>query len=188
MKAHARKLGGGQPLELGVIGGGAVPVTVGEVDQRSADANDGGQVQRVVRRRVGLGPKGHRMGKGVCGIRHAPAHRGRARAVRLDETPGMTAGLVVQQIGDVALLPKLDRAGAVAGGKGVAHPGKQCTQFVRIRMREFHELEAVGAGRVFCADGGARCGVGEGTHGDLLSGNWIEDSHGFPATSAQSGT
>jgi hypothetical protein len=82
--------------------------------------------------------------------------------VFLHETRGETAGLGVQDIGDVALLPKLHGLGLVGRGVGVAHPREQIAQDLRVGMGEFDEFEPVGSGGVLgvMVARGASCGKG----------------------------
>ena len=84
-----------------------------------------------------------------------------------DEVAGVAARRVGQDIGDVALLPQLHRAVAVAGGQGEPHAGEKRAQLIRLRMSEFDEGKAIGPGRVSCVDHGFRGVVREGTHRKL---------------------
>ena len=86
-----------------------------------------------------------------------------------DEAGGVGARFGVDDIGDVALLPKLHVLGLVAADQFITHPRKQIAQLLRVGVGEFDELEPVGAGGVFIGDGGFRGVVGERTHGNLLS-------------------
>ena len=88
------------------------------------------------------------MGKGMCGVDHPPAHRRRAGPVLGHEVARVAAGRVGQDIGDVALLPQLHRAVAVASGQREPHAGEQRAQLIRFRMGEFDEGKAIGSGRV----------------------------------------
>ncbi len=151
------------PVELGVVGVGLV-ILVGEVEQRPADALDGGPVERLVRPLVRLGPLRHRVTEGVLGIDHPPGHRGRAGTVLGDEPLGEAAGFGVQDIGDVALLPELDRLRLVGRGVHEAHAPEEVAQGLRVGAGKLDELEPVGAGGVLGADRGLGGVVGEGTH------------------------
>ncbi len=107
------------------------------------------------------------MGEGMARVHHAPAHRRGARPVVADKSAGVAARIIVQNIRDVALLPKLDGAGLVAGGQGKSHAGEKNAQLIRLRVGEFDKLEPIGSGGVFGADHGFRGIVREGTHGKL---------------------
>jgi hypothetical protein len=93
------------------------------------------------------------MVEGVLRIDDAPGHGRGAGTVFLHEARGEAAGLGVQDIGDVALLPKLHRLGLVGRGVGVAHPREEIAQHLRVGMGELHELEPVGAGGVSASRG-----------------------------------
>ena len=69
-----------------------------------------------------------------------------------DERCRMRPGLGIQHIGDVALLPKLDVLAFVLCGQLIAHAGKEIAQFLRIGVRKFDKLEAIGAGWIFDRD------------------------------------
>ena len=99
------------------------------------------------------------------GIDDAPGHRGGAGAVLFDELHRMRAGLGIDDIVDVALAPDGDVLAAMLGDRQIAHAGEQFGQLLRLRMREFDELETIGTGRVVLADFGGRGVVWEGTHG-----------------------
>ncbi len=88
--------------------------------------------------------------------------------MRFGKAGGMGAGAFADQEVDVALAVKRGGAVAVAGYGREAHAGEQGVQGFGIRVRELHELEAIGSGRVVFADGGAGCVVREWTHGCLL--------------------
>jgi hypothetical protein len=87
--------------------------------------------------------------------------------VFVDKAAGVAAGVVVQDIGDVALLPKFDGAGVVTRRQHIAHAGEQLAQLFGLGVGEFDKFEPVGAGRVGRADRGFGGGVGERTHGDV---------------------
>jgi hypothetical protein len=82
-----------------------------------------------------------------------------------DEARRMAAGLGVQEIADVALLPKLHRLRLVGGHMRVAHPREEIAEHLRLGMGEFDELEAVGPGGVLVRDGRTRGVVGKRSHG-----------------------
>jgi hypothetical protein len=63
-----------------------------------------------------------------------------------DEVRRMAAGLGVQEVADVALLPELHRLRLVGGHMRVAHPREQIAENLRLGMGELDELEAVGPG------------------------------------------
>ena len=167
VETHAPGLGGGNPVELGVVGVCAA-ILVGEIDQGAADPENGGQVEGLFRPFEGRGAVLHGMGEGVTRVGHPPAHRGGAGTVFLDELAGVAAGLVVQDVGDVALLPKLDRFGLVPRGQGIAHPSEDRAQFFGVRMGEFDELEPVGPGGVLGRDHRAGSVVRKGAHWFVL--------------------
>ncbi len=116
-----------------------------EIDQRAADADDPEHIKGLVAGVIGLGAFGDGMGIGLLRIDDAPAHRRRAGAMLGHEVRGVAARLGVDDIGDVALLPKLDGFGLVPRGQDVAHLGKEIAQGLRLGMGEFDEFEAVGA-------------------------------------------
>jgi hypothetical protein len=104
----------------------------------------------------------------VLRIDDTPGHGRRAGPVLLDEARGETARLGVQDIGDVALLPKLHRLGLVRRRVGVTHPREEIAKHLAVGMGEFHELEPVGSGGVLGRDGRAGRVVREGSHVRLL--------------------
>lgn len=77
---------------------------------------------------------------------------------------GVTGGVIVKDVGDVTLLPKLDRAAPVAAGKGVAHLVKKLAKGIRVWACEFDEGETIRARRIFWADDGFCSAVWEGAH------------------------
>ena len=82
-----------------------------------------------------------------------------------DEIKAVAAGLLVDEIVDVALAIDRDLFGLVAGDRRIAHQLEQRVQFLRLGMRIFDELKAVGAHRVVGGDGGGRRVVRKWTHG-----------------------
>ena len=164
VEAHALGVGLRHPVELGVVGAG-VAVAVHEVDERAADAPDGGDVHHAARALVGLGAARDGMAEGVLGIRHAPAHGGRAGAVLGHEAHRVRARLGVDEVGDVALLPDLHGLALVGGDVRVALGAEHGAQGVRVLVGELDELEPVGAGGVGVSDLGMGGVVGEGAHG-----------------------
>ena len=85
--------------------------------------------------------------------------------MRLNKPRGKAVWLIVQHIGDVALLPKLDRFRLMVGHMNVAHTRKQVAQLLRFGMRELNELKPIGTGRVMVRDLGAGGVMWERTHG-----------------------
>ena len=166
VEPDTRRLGFGHEFERVI--GVRVAITVGEIDQRTANADDGGQVQGAVAGRIGLGPQRQGAGMGRVRIGKAPAHRGRAGPVFGHKAHRMATGVIVQHIGDVALLPQLDIARPVPGGQNIAHAAKKVAQHLRIGMGEFDEFKAIGAGGILGRDHGPRGGMRKGTHGELL--------------------
>ena len=65
--------------------------------------------------------------------------------MRGDETKAMGAGLLVDEIVDVALAIDRDLLGLVARDRHITHQLEQCMQLLRLRMRVFDKLEAIGA-------------------------------------------
>ena len=159
-----------QPLELGIIGRALGAVAVDEIQQAAADALDGGNVERLLRRGNirGLRAERQRALVGLLGIDHAKRHRRRARPVRGDEAVAVGAGLLVDEIIDVALAIDRDLLGLVPGDRRIAHQPEQRVQLFGPRMRILDELEAVGAHRVVGADRGGRRVVRKWTHGRNL--------------------
>lgn len=81
-----------------------------------------------------------------------------------DETRGMTAGFGVEDIVDVTLSPDGDVFCLVLGDRNVAHACKEFAQRLGLRMSEFDEFEAVGAGRIVGGDFRGRRIMRERTH------------------------
>ena len=156
-----------QPFELGIIGRALGAVAIDEIQQAAADALDGGHVERLLRRRNirGLGAERQCALIGLLRIDHAERHRRRAGPVRGDEIEAVGAGLLVDEIIDVALAIDRDLLGPVPRDRHIAHQPEQRVQFFGPRMRVFDELEAVGAHRVVGGDGGGRRVVRKRTHG-----------------------
>ena len=156
-----------QPFELEVIGRALGAVAVDEIEHAAADALDGGNVERLLRRRnIGrLRAERQRPLIGQLRIDHAKRHRRRAGPVRGDEAMAMGTGLLVDEIIDVALAIDRDLPGLVARNRRIAHQLEQRVQFLRLRVRVFDELETVGAHRIVGADGGGRRVVRKRTHG-----------------------
>ena len=157
-----------QPFELGVIGRALGAVAIDEIQQAAADALDGGNVERLLRgSHIGrLRAERERTLVGLLRIDHAERHRRRAGAMRGNEAMAMGAGLLVDEIIDIALAIDGDLLGPVAGDRRVAHQPEQRVQFFGIRVRIFDELETVGAHRIVGADGGGRRVVRKRTHGE----------------------
>ncbi|MGY4300164.1 hypothetical protein ACVWXN_008259 [Bradyrhizobium sp. i1.4.4] len=87
--------------------------------------------------------------------------------MRGDEVEAVGAGLLVDEIVDVALAVDRDLLALVAGDGRITHQLEQRVQLFRIGMRIFDELEPVGAHRIVGGDGGRRCIVRKRTHGAL---------------------
>ena len=82
------------------------------------------------------------------------------------------AGLLVDEVVDVALAVDRDHLGLVAGNRHIAHQLEQRVQLFRPRMRVFDEFKAIGAHRIVGAN---RCGrrvVRKWTHADLP--DWLD--------------
>ena len=62
-----------------------------------------------------------------------------------DEIEAMGAGRFVDEIIDVALAIDRDLPGPVARDRRITHQLEQCMQLLRLRMRVFDKLEAIGA-------------------------------------------
>lgn len=88
----------------------------------------------------------------VLGVDDAPGHRWGAGTMTCNETRGMTAGLGVQHIVDVALSPDGDVFRLVPGDRNIAHACEELAQRLGLGMGEFDEFEAVGAGRIVGGD------------------------------------
>jgi hypothetical protein len=85
--------------------------------------------------------------------------------VRGDKAKAVGAGLLVDQIIDIALAIDRDLFGAVAGDRHVTHQLEQRVQRFRIGVRVFDEFEAVGAHRIIGGDRRGRRVVRKWTHG-----------------------
>ena len=160
-----------EPFELGVVHRGAVGVFIYEIDQAAADAFNGRHLQGQRAMRAGAGGLGavrDGVGKRVLGIDNAERHGGHGRAVRRGEAGGVAVRRLADQVVYVALAIQRGLALAVLGHGGEAHALEQGVQLLRLRMGEFHELEAVRAGRVVLADFGARCVMRKRAHGVVL--------------------
>ncbi|MGY4381508.1 hypothetical protein ACVWZ3_009147 [Bradyrhizobium sp. i1.3.6] len=158
-----------QPLELGIVSRALGAVAIDEIEQAAADALDRGHIKRLLHRRH-IGRFGAERDRTVIGrlrIDHAKRHRRRAGAVRGDEVEAVGAGLLVDEIVDVALAVDRDLLALVAGDGRITHQLEQRVQLFRIGMRIFDELEPVGAHRIVGGDGGRRCIVRKRTHGAL---------------------
>ena len=89
--AFRPRIGRAEPVELAVVGRAHGAVLVDEIDERAADALDGGNIQRLVVAGVGLGAKLHGVIERVPGVHDAPGHRRRARPVLGDEARRRTS-------------------------------------------------------------------------------------------------
>ncbi len=87
--------------------------------------------------------------------------------MRGDKIVAVGAGLLVDEIIDVALAIDRDLFGLVARDRRKTHQLEQRVQLFGPRMRIFDELETVGAHRVVGADGGGRRVVRKWTHGGI---------------------
>ncbi|MNN40578.1 hypothetical protein D3C81_1546580 [compost metagenome] len=148
-------------------------VAVDEVQQRTANAFDAGDVQLA---EVGvaadqLGTLGLDVGGGLGGVLHPEGHGAGARAVLLGELMDVAGRAAVEHDVDVVLLEQPDFLGAVLGGFGEAHGGEQLAQLLDaggVRRGEFDELETVGTDGVVLLD------LGHGVHpaSSLLLWDW----------------
>src|SRR6202021_732440 len=86
------------------------------------------------------------------------------RSVRGDKAKTVGAGLLVDEIIDIALPVDRDLLGAVARDWHIAHQLEQRVQLRRVGMSVFEELEAGGAHRIVGADGGGRGVVRKWSH------------------------
>ena len=89
---------------------------------------------------------------------------------------GVAFGVIVQEIGHIALLPQFDVTGPVARGQRIAHAGEQITQRLRLGMGEFDKLKPISASRIGRGDRGLGGGMRKRTHDDpfmLLSDQFI---------------
>ena len=158
----------GDPVELSVIGRGLV-IVLDEVDQATADPDDRGYIHRLAGAGILFCALRDGVLQSVAGIDDAPRHGRRAGSVFVDEGLGVAARLIVQDVGDVALLPDLDRLRPVRGDEAVPHAREQFAQLLRLGVCELHEFEAVGPGGILPRDLGFRCVVREWTHETLHS-------------------
>ena len=157
-----------KPFKLEVIGRALGAVAVDEIEQASADALDGGHVERLLRGRNIGGLRTERKCPliGQLRIDHAKRHRRRARPMRGDEAMAVGAGFFVDEIIDVALAIDRDLLALVAGDRRIAHQLEQGVQFFRLRVGILDELKAVRAHRIIGADDGGRCVVRKRTHAE----------------------
>jgi len=102
------------------------------------------------------------------GIDHAPRHGRRAWSMGGHETRRVRGRVAVEHVVDGALTIERDVLGFVPGDLGVAHLPKQGFELRWLRMREFDELEAVGAGGIGGADRRGRCVVRKWAHRRFL--------------------
>ena len=166
-RARGPRIAHAKPFELGVIGRALGAIAIDEIEQTAADALDGGNVERLLRRRNigGLRAERQRARIGLLRIDHAERHRRRARPMRGDEAMAVGARLFVDEIIDVALAIDGDLFGPVAGDRRIAHQLEQRVQLFGPWVGVFDELKAVGAHRIVGADGGGRRVVRKWTHG-----------------------
>ncbi|MCY1354756.1 hypothetical protein D9M69_411470 [compost metagenome] len=149
-------------LEVDVVDA-LVAVAVDQVQQRTADALDAGNVQFA---EVGVaadqgGAPGLDVGGGLGRVLHPEGHGAGARAVLQAELAHVAGGVAVEDDVDVVLLEQPDFLGAVLGGLGEAHGGEQLAQLLDAfggRCGEFDELETVGPDGVVLLD------LGHGVH------------------------
>ncbi|MNO91899.1 hypothetical protein D3C76_834580 [compost metagenome] len=152
-------------------------VAVDEVQQRTADAFDAGDVQLA---EVGvaadqLGTLGLDVGGGLGGVLHPEGHGAGARAVLFGELVDVAGRAAVEHDVDVVLLEQPDFLGAVLGGFGEAHGGEQLAQLLDaggVRRGEFDELETVGTDGIVLLD------LGHGVHpaSSLLLWDWQREA------------
>ena len=121
-------------------------------------------------RAIALGAERNRTVIGRRGIDDAKRHRRRTGAVGGDELIAVSAGLLVDEIVDVALAIDRDLLGLVPRDGRIAHQLEQSVQLLRIGVGVFDELESVGAHRVVGSDRGRRCIVRKRSHGVLPNG------------------
>ena len=164
-RAFRPRVAGAEPLELVRRTLGAVAID--EIEQAAADTLDGGNVERLLRRRnVGrFRAERQRAVIGRPGVDHPERHRRRARAVGGDKVKTMGAGFFVDEVVDVALAVDRDLPGAVTRDRGIAHQLEQRVQRPRVGMRVFDELETIGTHRIVGADDRGRRVVRKWTHG-----------------------
>ncbi len=84
--------------------------------------------------------------------------------MRFGEAGGVAAWGLADQVVDVTLPVQRGLQAAVAGYGCEAHAFEQGMELVRFRVGEFHEFEAVRAGRILLADRGARSVMWKRTH------------------------
>ena len=114
--------------------------------------------------------KGTRVGL-LC-VNDTKRHRGCTGAVRGDEVEAVGAGLLIDEIIDVALAVDRDLPGLVTGDRRIAHQVEQRVQLFWFRMGVFDELETIGAHRIVGADRRGRRVVRKWTHADLP--DWLD--------------
>ena len=61
---------------------------------------------------------------------------------------GKAIGLGIQNIGNIALLPKLNFLGLMGGSVLIAHCSKQVSQLLWIRMCKFNKFKPICANRI----------------------------------------
>ncbi len=137
-----------QPFEFIIIGRALGTMVIDEIEQGSADPDNGRCIQRLVVALVFLGAIAYRMFKRVSGIHDPPCHRRGTGAMSVDKAGRKRAWLRVDDIVDVALAPDGDGLLAVACHGPIAHLRKQRFQFLRLRMGKFNEFKTIGPGRV----------------------------------------
>jgi hypothetical protein len=76
--------------------------------------------------------------------------------------------LSINQIGNIALLPYLNRFGFVCGDVRITHRRKQVPQHLWVWMRKLDKLEAIRSGWIFLTDRGAWRSVWKRSQGYLL--------------------
>ena len=103
--ARGPRVGCAEPVELGVVGRALRAVAIDEIEQAAADALDRGDIERLLRGAASAGsaPSVERALIGVPRIDDAERHRRRAGSVRGDEVEAVRAGLLVDEVVDVAL-------------------------------------------------------------------------------------
>ena len=163
VEPHALRVRLADPVELGIEGRG-VTVLIYEIDQAAADPDDCWHIHQLSRTVERYGTPAHGMIEGMPGICDAPTHRRGARPMFVDEAHCVAAGLGVDQIGNIALLPDLDGVGLVRCDMRIALPGENVAQHLWIFMRESDKGETVGSGRIIGTDFGIGGVMRERTH------------------------
>ena len=143
-----------QILEVDIVDGAAIAITIDQIEQRIADALDGRDVE-LHRADLPLdAPGAERQGPlvGGAGVLHPQRDGADARPVHPREALGEALLLRVDDEIHVALAIERDVLGAVLRHLGEAHALEQDTERGGIGGGVFDELEPVGAHRVHFVD------------------------------------